>query len=107
MRNLPRNAQEAIKNLTANGTARFRLPLSLLPLLACTVTWIVLFLTKPVFIVRCGDCAVSTTLRSQERRALAKKNVSLKLRLGGGPLKTHYAPRLRHFCCPVLFFRHS
>lgn len=41
---------------------------------------------------------VSNTLRSQESRAVAKKNFGLKLHVGGGPLKTNYAPRLHHFC---------
>lgn len=50
---------------------------------------------------------VSSTLRSQESRAAAKKNFSLKLRLGGGPLKTHYAPHFHRFSFPMLLFEHS
>lgn len=43
---------------------------------------------------------VSSALRSQEIQAGAKTNFSLKLRLGGGPLKTHYAP---HHVLPCAF----
>lgn len=49
----------------------------------------------------------ANTLRSQESRFVAKKNVSLKLRLGGGPLKTRYAPLFHHLSFPVLLFQHS
>lgn len=50
---------------------------------------------------------VSSTLRSQESSDAAKKNPSLKRRLGGDPPKTRYAPHFHHFSFPMLLVQHS